>query len=92
MSTKSTTYLPISCEFHDLLEHLALARRVAEILFRDAAGEIQQRSTVIDDVYAAKGEEFLGLSTGEAIRLDTLISVDGMHLLAAEESACAVAS
>jgi len=92
MSMNSTTYIPINCEFHDLLENLALTHRVAEIHFRDSTGETRQRTTVIDDVYAMKGKEFLGLRTGETIRLDALISVDGMHLLTVEESACTVPS
>ena len=80
MSPPPATYIPINCEFHDLLESLATTHKPAQIGFRDADGAEQQRTAAITDVYAHDGAEFLSLSTGETLRLDQLLSVDGQNL------------
>jgi Rho-binding antiterminator len=75
-----SSYHPISCEFHDLLEVNATVRKPVQIRFRDEEGVLQIRSAVISDVYARKGIEFLTTSTGETMRLDRLVEVDGAKL------------
>lgn len=80
MSTLSATYIPINCEFHDLLEALATTQKPAQIGFRDAEGAEQRRTAAITDVYARDGAEYLSLSTGETLRLDQLLNVDGQNL------------
>jgi Rho-binding antiterminator len=73
-------YHPISCEFHDLLETHATARKPAQIHFRDEEGAVHFRSAAITDVYARQGAEYLAMSTGETLRLDQLIEVNGAKL------------
>jgi len=80
MTTPPTTYIPINCEFHDLLEALATMRKPAQIGFPDEQGTEQKRTAVIVDVSARKGAEHLSLSTGEMLRLDQLVEVDGVKL------------
>lgn len=79
MSTPSH-YIPVSCEFHDRLEDLATLRKQASVSYVDEDGAQQQRSAVIKDVYAREGADYMLLSTGETVRLDRLIEVDGYKL------------
>jgi len=80
MTTEPAPYLPINCEFHDLLEALATTRKPAQIGFRDADGAVQRRTAAITDVFARDGAEYLSMSTGETLRLDQLVEVDGENL------------
>ena len=86
MTNDRTHYHPISCEFHDRLEDLATLRKRARISVRDESGSDQYRDTVITDVFAREGAEYLSLDTGETLRLDRLVEVDGARLADYEES------
>lgn len=88
MSNDHTRYHPISCEFHDRLEDLATLRKAVHIYFRDESGANQQRDAVITDVFARSGEEYLSISSGELLRLDRLVEVDGARLADYDESSC----
>lgn len=81
-------YNPISCEFHDRLEDLATLRKSVHIRFRDESGADQQRDAVITDVFARSGEEFLSIGSGELLRLDRLVEVDGARLADYDGSSC----
>jgi len=76
------TYVPISCEFHDLLEIRAMTGRPALLRHRDGQGGERTRSAVITDVFARAGAEFVALDSGETLRLDQLVAVDGVELRA----------
>jgi Rho-binding antiterminator len=80
MNEPQTSYSPISCDFHDLLETLATTRQPVQIAFRDSAGRLQQRRATIADVYAKQGAEYLSIDSGETLRLDRLVTVDGTAL------------
>jgi Rho-binding antiterminator len=80
MNTKLSHYAPISCEFHDRLEDLATLRKPACVSFLGDDGMPQQRNATITDVYARMGAEYLALSSGEIVRLDRLVEVDGVAL------------
>ncbi len=86
--TRIDTYHPISCEFHDRLEDLATLRKPTQLHFRDETGADQRRDAVITDVFALNGEEFVSLSTGERVRLDRLVEVDGARLADHDASSC----
>ncbi|HEY5849730.1 MAG TPA: hypothetical protein VIT62_03030 [Lysobacter sp.] len=88
MTHLATPYHPINCEFHDRLEDLATLRKPARIGFRDESGADQHRDAVITDVFARNGEEFISISTGEIVRLDQLVDVDGARLADHESSSC----
>ena len=76
----NTSYTPIDCEFHDLLEMHATNRKVVRIVFRDAEGAEEVRITNIVDVFSREGAEHLATSSGELIRLDWLVEVAGVCL------------
>lgn len=71
-------YIPIACSFHDLLLDRATRRSIVELEYTTAEG-LQQKEAVFKDVYTQKGEEFLLIGDGEIIRLDHIVSVDGIH-------------
>lgn len=76
----STQYTPISCEFHDRLEDLATLRKQTSIRYLDDEHEPQQRNAIITDVYTQNRAEYVSLSSGEIVRLDQLVEVDGYEL------------
>jgi len=80
MTTPPSNYSPISCEFHDRLEDLATLRKPARISYRDSEGVLQHRDATIADVYSKAGAEYLSLGSGETLRLDQLLEVDGEKL------------
>lgn len=78
MSTKP--YRPISCDFHSELELLALRRSPVEITYHNDDGSPTTITAQIVDLYTRNSEEFLLLPDGREIRLDQLVSVDGLKL------------
>lgn len=80
MTMTSTPYTPINCEFHDVLEATATRRATVDIRFLDETGVLQQRDSRIVTLSAQDGVEHAVLGTGERIRLDRLVSVDGQAL------------
>lgn len=72
-------YIPINCGFHDLLLDRATRRSVVELVYL-VGGKPQTKHTTFKDVYTKQKEEFLLLSDGEIIRLDHIVSVDGVEL------------
>jgi Rho-binding antiterminator len=76
----ATGYSPVNCEFHDVLEHHATTRARVCVRFRDEAGALWQRDAVITDVFARGGADYLSLDTGETVRLDRIVEVDGLGL------------
>lgn len=85
----STSYVPINCEFHDVLEAAAVRRRVVAIHHLDPAGQPTIVDARIDDLHAKDGEEYMRLDDGRLIRLDQVLGVDGIERSAFED-ACAV--
>lgn len=76
---KPNPYIPIDCSYYDRLEANAVKRVICEIVYRsmDGTAELQQ-SAMITNVFSRNKEEFISLSTGEEIRLDRLISINGI--------------
>ena len=73
-------YIPVNCEFHDHLEDFATLRKAVSISYLDEAGQSQQRTAAITDVFARTGADWITLSTGDLIRADRLIEVNGIRL------------
>lgn len=78
------SYSLVACDFHDELEALATLRQVCQILYYGSEGEMISTESVIVDLYAAGGADFLKLMDGTKIRLDHLISVNQKRLQLAE--------
>lgn len=77
MASTPPDYSPISCEFHDRLEHLATTRRPTRIAYRDGEGVLHQCEAILQDVYSKGGAEYVALSSGVTLRLDQLVEVNG---------------
>ncbi|WP_395406229.1 hypothetical protein ACHMW6_06035 [Pseudoduganella sp. UC29_106] len=73
-------YIPVNCEFHDHLEDFATLRKPVSISYLDESGSAQQRTAAITDVFARTGADWITLSTGDLIRADRLIEVNGFRL------------
>ncbi|GAB5536046.1 MAG: hypothetical protein Rubg2KO_22950 [Rubricoccaceae bacterium] len=74
-----TTYTPIACEYHDRLESWAVRRQPVEVVW--AEGDTERRElAVIADVFARDGADWIRLATGDVVRADALVSVDGLPL------------
>ena len=73
-------YIPVNCEFHDHLEDFATLRKPVSISYLDEAGQSQQRTAAITDVFARTGADWITLSTGDLIRADRPIEVNGIRL------------
>jgi Rho-binding antiterminator len=80
MSLPPSEYVPVSCEFHDVLEAHATSRNQVRVLFRDADGNVQERVAALTDVFSRAGAEYVSMSTGETVRLDRLVTVGGDSL------------
>jgi Rho-binding antiterminator len=76
----SEPYQPISCEFHDVLESLATKARRAPVVYVGDDGALHEVSAVITDLFGRDGVEFMVLDSGETVRLDRIVTVDGVRL------------
>lgn len=74
---KEQKYQPISCDYYDELEIVAMRQTIAEVVFENEAGEKTTISTKIKTLQTRNSEEFLILENGDEIRLDKLISMNG---------------
>jgi len=74
---KEQKYQPISCDYYDELEIVAMRQTVAQIVFKNESGEENTISTKIKTLQTRNSEEFLILENGDEIRLDKLISMNG---------------
>lgn len=73
-------YVPINCEFHDVLESTATRRHAANIRFTDDAGTEHTVHARIADLITVDRVEYLVTDAGQRVRLDRLVSVDGVKL------------
>jgi len=74
---KEQKYQPISCDYYDELEIVAMRQTIAKIVFRNEEDEEITISTKIKTLQTRNSEEFLILENGEEIRLDRLVSMNG---------------
>jgi len=77
--TKKTDYQPISCEFYDTLELMALRQRECELEIRQEDGQMAVVKGVIRTLRATDGMEYLELTDGRTFRLDHLLALNGME-------------
>ncbi len=82
----NTDYTPISCNFHDILEHHAIRGDVVRVVW-EASGVRREGSFWLLDVSAHDGADWVKmLPVGEdsakafEVRLDRLVQVDGNEL------------
>lgn len=73
-------YTPISCSFYSRLEGLTLKQVPVPLVYFEEGALKSLVSVVIDDVFMHEKVEYLRLSDGAIIRLDRLVSVNGIPL------------
>lgn len=71
-------YVPIDCGIHDRLESFAVQRASVAVVWRDETGDARHVTATITDVFARDGADWVTLSTGETVRADRLVAVDGL--------------
>lgn len=74
----SRPYHPINCEFHDVLEAVATERRRVPIVYATEGRTPAGVDARITDLGAKDGIEYMHLDDGSRIRLDDIVSVDGI--------------
>jgi Rho-binding antiterminator len=72
-----TNYQPIDCNFYDNFEAAIVTRRVVDLVYLDPFGEAVTAATGLKDLKTKLTEEFIQLESGEWLRLDRIVSVDG---------------
>jgi transcriptional antiterminator Rof (Rho-off) len=73
------SYIPIHCEFHDVMESYATRREAVDIAFVNPEGMNQRIRAVVADVFSSNGEEFLVAEGYGRIRLDKIESIGAHH-------------
>ncbi len=76
----STKYQPINCHFYDELELLAVRQQSCLIQYHNDAEKVVEKKDIIMDFKIIEQAEFMILKSGQKIRLDKIISVDGKVL------------
>ncbi|MBC8109466.1 MAG: hypothetical protein H7Y04_00240 [Verrucomicrobia bacterium] len=76
----NTNYQPISCNFYDELEALAVKSLACEIVFLDENDQEQTVQTKIETFFIVQKAEFMQVSGFPPIRLDKLVRVNDRFL------------
>ncbi len=69
-------YQNISCSYYDRIEAFATRKTECVIMYNDGAEKSE--TGVIVDLFARDGAEYLKLNSGTVIRLDHLVSINGL--------------
>lgn len=72
-----TNYQPIDCNFYDNFEAAIVTRRTIELVYLDPFGAEVTSAIKLKDLKTKLTEEFVQLESGEWLRLDRIVSVDG---------------
>ncbi len=73
-----TNYQPIDCNFYDNFEAAIVQRRAVDLVYLDADGNPVEDTTLLHDLKTNQTEEFVQLASGEWLRLDRIVSMDGV--------------
>lgn len=73
----NTDYIPVACHFYDELESAAVKKTLSTIIYLDNGNEQTIEDYVVDFKNLNK-EEFAVLKSGLEIRLDKIISFNGL--------------
>jgi Rho-binding antiterminator len=71
-------YIPIDCNFYDRIEAAIVLKKIVQLEYSDLDGKPLVVETKLKDTLVRKGEEFVILPSGEKIRMDRIISLDGV--------------
>jgi len=71
-------YQPIACSLHDQIEAAAVRGRLVDIVFARPDDSQETVNDRIVDWFSRDGAEFLTTASGLVVRLDRIISIDGV--------------
>lgn len=72
------SYQPIDCNYYDRLEAWATMKTICLLVFLDENDVRQEVSGGIADLYTVNKAEYLRMDNGLTVRLDRLLSVNGV--------------
>ena len=72
-------YKPIDCSLRDRLESAATLSQTIQIVYHGSDGRQHETEDHIVDVFSRESEKFIKTGQGDLIRLDRLVSVDGVN-------------
>ncbi|ATL48604.1 hypothetical protein COR50_16330 [Chitinophaga caeni] len=83
MNNSKITYTPIDCNYYDRLEAWATGQILCHIIFKSTPlqGDLSTYDGYIKNLFTINGEEFMELDNGRHLRLDQLVSVNGIALV-----------
>lgn len=68
-------YIPIACQFYDVLELNASRKQKVEISYFSSSAKVTTVNTVIKDLVTRDKKEYMILEDQTEVRLDQIISV-----------------
>ncbi|TWG90094.1 hypothetical protein L599_003500000320 [Luteimonas sp. J16] len=80
MSQTPALVQPASCNLLDVIEATATRRAPALVEFIDEGGALRRLHARVLDVVTRDGAEHVRLGSGEWVRLDRIVAVDGNRL------------
>lgn len=73
-----TNYQPINCSFYDNFEAAIVQHRAVELVYRGVDDTPLHLTTRLNDLRTDRTEEYVQLADREWVRLDRIVSVDGI--------------
>lgn len=73
-----TPYQPITSEFRQQIDVLIDRKKYVGILYFSPLHELLSTTSIIKEISTLEGMPFMRLVTGEEIRLDQIINIDGI--------------
>jgi len=61
----------------DMLREYLTTGRMAEVVYRDGAGQVCIAHDIIRDIFSRAGKDFILLGRGEMVGVDHVITIDG---------------
>lgn len=61
----------------DMLREYLTTGRMAEVVYRDGAGQVCIAHDTIRDIFSRAGKDFILLGRGEMVGVDHVITIDG---------------
>lgn len=68
------------CVVQAMLRDYLMSGHLAEVIYRDGAGQICTVHDVIRDLFSRAGEDFIMLGRGNLVGIDHVLMIDGRQL------------
>ncbi|MBW0147006.1 hypothetical protein [Marinobacter arenosus] len=80
MSTPNAQSAAVHWSVQDMLSEYLTSGRLAEVVYRDSAGQVCVVHDVIRDLFRRAGQDFILLGRGNLVGIDHVITLDGQLL------------